>query len=85
MREADARRRHGRPARFPAAAAGALLLGLLAGCSSSEASNRETRPAGAPAARQPQGTTDSGSRLVDMSAPLGGLTVETPPVRTRRR
>lgn len=88
----------GRPRRpgsgaVAAAAICAALLGLLAGCSSDESSAQPSltaRPAAQPAAPRAattstQGTTDTGSRLVDFTAPVGGLTVETPPLRVRRR
>jgi hypothetical protein len=58
----------------PLALAAALLLG---GCSSDEASS--SRTARSPA-RGPDTTTDSGSRFLDAAGPVGGLTVETPPV-----
>jgi hypothetical protein len=89
MDRSERRQRRGGGPRTWAGAC-AILVGLLGGCSSdepgSQAANRAaTRPAVRPAATTRTGTTDEGSRLVDFTAPLGALTVETPPVRVQRR
>lgn len=54
-----------------------LLLALALGACSSE-EGTATDAAQGPA-RAAGGTSDPGSRLLDAGAPLGGLTVETPP------
>ncbi len=58
----------------------ALML-ALGGCSSDEGSGTSGRAAGP--VRSPGATSDSGSRYLDAGGPLGGLTVETPPVAGR--
>ncbi len=92
-----ARDRRPQPTRLGARAAaviGAALLGLLPACSADEGANRSRRNArtiGTARPAQPrtstarQRTTDRGSRFVQFDAPLGAQTVETPPLRVRRR
>lgn len=57
---------------------GAALLLCLGACASG---NNPAQSTGDPTATAPAATSDPGSRYLDPSAePIGGLTVETPPV-----
>ena len=65
------------------ALAACLLVVVLAACSSNDAANTQA-PGGAAFAPAPPSsfggpTTDTGSRYLDPTTPLGGIAVETPP------
>ena len=68
------------PARARSALALAALL-ALGGCISDDSGS--SRTSSQPTPTRSETTTDTGSRFMDAAGPVGGLTVETPPVGPR--
>ncbi len=75
-----------RPSRMLLLSALLTLARGLAGCQSDDAAAPERASSGTSDLRRCAGdTSDSGSRFMNAGGPVGGLTVETPPVAPPRR